>query len=514
MLTGLGAAATTRNVAGGFAALSLYATATVITRSNGLLTLLHRSYYRYAALHYPLPPDRFLVVMVRKWLITAGAVGFAALAVFSAAALDRELLGDKWPLILFAAALQWLLVASLAVTLTWRPPWLPPRVLQLVMALHLPAFAAVYAPNWLAPVFPFARFLPGGWVAAAMWSTLGGGTWVWWLLPVLGTGALSVTGWRRLSATYSDPALDEMLQSPDSVVALDEEAGDIPVEDTLTEDGLAEWQKVREGMAREVGRAGILEGRVGESSQSSQAGPLDRAASRCLTPRELVLMELLLGGRPSGYTAAWKISALTIAGSALLAVLLPATRGFALVAVVIGCGLGAPLMGGRWIGFHASMTGERVMPVYACFPVGYWELSRLIFKVSALRFAAWLPLVAGAGAAFGTPGSAAGTATALEVAMIAIMLQPFMVAGHFAYVSDFTKRVNWQKLVLTGMGFLLLVGVAVGGVIVFNAPTLLSKMIALLALCGLSFFFWASYGLLQECGRVDLLAAPRDVFLG
>ena len=207
-------------------------------------------------------------------------------------------------------------------------------------------------------------------------------------------------------------------------------------------------------------------------------------------------------------------SAATIAGSALLVLLLPASREFIIFAVAIGCCLGVPLLGGRWPGFHAAMAGERVMPVYACFPVGYWELSRLMFKVNAVRFAAWLPLIVVAGAAFGFPAWNNGVAVALALAMIVMVLQPFMIAGHFAYVSDFTKTVNWQKLLVLGTAMVQVLGAIVGGGILFVAPGFLSRLIALALLAALSLFFWVIYGLLQERGRVDLLAAPRDVSLG
>ena len=109
----------------------------------------------------------------------------------------------------------------------------------------------------------------------------------------------------------------------------------------------------------------------------------------------------------------------------------------------------APILGGSWPGFKGPFASGFVLPAYACFPIGYGEISRVMLKTNLIRASTWAPLAiiyaAGLARRLGYSFEY-GSAIGFDVVLILMALQPVIVAGHFSSGSNDTRQINWQTI--------------------------------------------------------------------
>jgi uncharacterized membrane protein len=88
-------------------------------------------------------------------------------------------------------------------------------------------------------------------------------------------------------------------------------------------------------------------------------------------------------------------------------------------------------------------------------------------------------------------------------------MQPVMVIGHFSSGTNDTKHFNLYTLSFFGIGLILLILLVVSTAGVFAADTLLVKFLSMTRIVSCTSVAWATYMLLFNRGRIDLVSRPR-----
>jgi uncharacterized membrane protein len=96
-----------------------------------------------------------------------------------------------------------------------------------------------------------------------------------------------------------------------------------------------------------------------------------------------------------------------------------------------------------------------------------------------------------------------------EVVVLVLTMQPVMVIGHFSSGTNDTKQFNRYTLSFFGIGLILLILLVVSTAGVFAADTLLVKFLSMTRIVSCTSVAWATYMLLFNRGRIDLVSRPR-----
>ena len=245
----------------------------------------------------------------------------------------------------------------------------------------------------------------------------------------------------------------------------------------------------------------------------TRLGWIERIVAASLTDRQKVVAEFMLVDDLGTWSEKWRTAAIVTGAGVALTLATPSLPSwlFFLPMVVAGF-VSAPILGGSWPGFKGPFASGFVLPAYACFPIGYGEISRVMLKTNLIRASTWAPLAiiyaAGLARRLGYSFEY-GSGIGLDVVLILMALQPAIVAGHFSSGSNDTRQINWQTILFFGFALVLLIIMLVATFMMFIVPTFLVQAVAIAAVFTMSLAGWAGYKLLLERGRIDLLSRPH-----
>jgi hypothetical protein len=159
-------------------------------------------------------------------------------------------------------------------------------------------------------------------------------------------------------------------------------------------------------------------------------GWIEQIVAAWLSEEDEPVAEFMLAQNIGGWSKRWRVAALISATGVAITVLVPLPP-WVLFLPMVGAGLwAAPLFGGIWPGFRGVPIFGGVIPTYAVFPVGYREISRVMFKANIVRVLAWAPLVVAYATALATRlgnNPRYGIVVGVEVVVLVLTMQPVMV---------------------------------------------------------------------------------------
>jgi hypothetical protein len=191
---------------------------------------------------------------------------------------------------------------------------------------------------------------------------------------------------------------------------------------------------------------------------------VERVVWRLLTERERLLVDFLVAGNPR-WTAALRaffiMLTLVLAGCWLFPAVARSSFGllFSFGAIYV-----LMTFAGQWRGFMFPRGAGAQSPFYALYPLGFWDLMRVVLKVNLVRFLFCAPLVLGAvwlvlGGLQLAPVSAWWTA--IKFLVLGLVAQPLLA---IAQVSPGTNDGQKLRVVLPAVVFFV---VPVGSGILF-----------------------------------------------
>ncbi len=230
---------------------------------------------------------------------------------------------------------------------------------------------------------------------------------------------------------------------------------------------------------------------------------VERFIGRMLTERERVIADFLVAGNPqwtAGVRSLASFLGLALAGCWLF------TRQFKASFVSLlsfGAVYLLAVFAGQWRGFAFPRGGGAQSPFYALYPLGFWELMRLILKVNFVRSVCCVPFVFGAlllvlGRLHLAPDSAAWAA--IKLLIPALVAQPLLA---IAQVSPGTNDGQKPRVILAAIIFIV---VFVASAIAFFIATTFQVMVAAGAIsAGASTAALLLYGRYFNNNRFDLV---------
>ena len=436
--------------------------------------------------------------------------------------LTNDAAGTQGWVIQIAAALgEWLIVLcavfALARFVDKYPRWLP-------LVLYIAAGALLFSPARLAEILqPLALALPTGWLHVFM---TGGRAQRWEAhvilvgLPLV--GLLFATLYNRLPVVYckdettvprqegqaadfvgrasgtelspEEAELQEELESA-------EEAPAFPIQATWQKQRLANWGAQA---AEYIWRRDWM-----RLWDWQQLPPIERAAGWCLNQREKGEAQFLLGPKPPAWSEKWKIAVIaTAVASAVMLSGLEKLYFLAVLASAVAVALGLPLMGGNWPVTNQGSISGKLSPIFGCYPLCYWSAGWTMFKLNAVRTAAWVPLglllgVLNAKSMQASP--AQGCWVVARCILLFLMVMPILLAGKFSKVTNDTLNLRLRLVPLVGafvcVVFLM---ITLGAVALLVAPG--PWAFPFIVATGLvAWGTWAAYGCYYDRAQVDLL---------
>ncbi|HMD30317.1 MAG TPA: hypothetical protein VKG84_00315, partial [Candidatus Acidoferrales bacterium] len=409
----------------------------------------------------------------------------------------------------FAVLLSFAQCLALCVLLIMRQPsWMRTWVAVVFFAFAWPVLLAPPVVSDLLQTAPL--LLPPGWIALAYhYGVLGGHPAALLLfLPAAAIFVPAVSDYRKMKKAYS--GLDFEIASRFVEQFTEADGGLVHGEDGPGVEPT--WFDMRDSTVRlRMREAAFPELRL-EPADWNSAGWIESLAARWLSAREKTLAEFFLGSQLGRWTAQWR-AALTWAIPASFLALpflpLPAWCG-ALAAAVAGLA-GLPLAGGKWPAFDAVWSSGVLLPAFASMPVGYWEASRMMFKVNVVRTAVWSPFLCVGAWMFGLQLGLSvlhAAAVALQVLVVLLVVQPLMIAARFSSGTNDSRSYLLESAASLGLFLGCAVALATVTVGFFALPLPYALGCSLLlpvpsAIC------WSCYGLLYNRARIDLTKIPQ-----
>ncbi len=368
--------------------------------------------------------------------------------------------------------------------------------LFLVSAVALAAFGSNQA-GLIKGVIHFAYWLPPvGWIFHLL-GLVTSPTWFFDLLPAVMAGsllALFPIAWKR--------ARDFYVPTEDLFVAAERAASANPVP---TLQGVAEHVRQDPGEVR----AGIESRAFLQPLDWENLGLIERWVARLLNPRERLIAEFMLAGRPQWTKG---LRAFVIFLALALGVLLLIGRLAAIGPWILAASFFLRFFNAHatWRGFGLPRGSGPQSPFYALYPFGFRELMITVLKINLARFFLLLPILLLCGVFFvKSLGLETGPSiiTGLKLIWLAIVLQP---VGALLMVSSQSSDSYRPSFVFAALFFIL--ATLASGVFFFmgtNVWLLLASAIALalLPLSGLLL-----YGRSFNRVRFDLIPVRTEVF--
>ena len=413
--------------------------------------------------------------------------------------------GWKSPVIGFALAIGlWLVIISAVACLTLaKAPMKIRKLLRwrsvswLMVCLSLAAFFACFQFRYIYvnSLAPFGAVVPPiGWIFYALgvspphnylldsWSALSFST-------MLFTAPLAL---QRLRANYQVPELTNT-----AAVA----------------SGLTEAQRRREDDGSNPDAFAAIKARIRtreflQEFNWQRAGWVERIAGRWLTPSQRITAEFLSAGSPAWTRQILRLG-LILCGAALLVWFFPQILGFAGVVFI---GVVSLMQAGRgkgnWPGASIRQISGSNISMYATYPIGFWQIAGVAFKVHLARSTLFFPFVSLAAfacfAAAQTPWLTAGllAGKAMTVLLAYGIVQPVGLVSNGT--NDGAKlRIILSIILWALLGILSLI-------FLWIAPGVFTFLLAAATLLGLCVAALWIYGRAYNHGWFDLQATPKQ----
>jgi hypothetical protein len=234
---------------------------------------------------------------------------------------------------------------------------------------------------------------------------------------------------------------------------------------------------------------------------------VERFAGRLLNSRERVVAEFMVASNP-GWTRWVRI--------VLAAVLIGVVVGWTLAAglsSVVGTLMflviyfAAVSFIGTWRGFLSPPSGGLQSPIYAVYPIGYWELMRVVLKVNLARIAICVPFVLAALVILAANPYLAQThvfGMGIKLVLLGLMAQPIVAFGPISPGTNDTQELG--RAVIAIIWSIALLG---AGITFFMAWNSVVMLVAGLAMTVLSVLALTLYGRWFNGSRIDLVPLAR-----
>ena len=481
--------------------IALYATATALFRGLNFRVNVLQGYDRALFLHFPVSDAEFLKHEWAKF----GWTWFGAFCLFFLAYATSAL--STWTLQqhIWKVALAALLQGICGMAVAARVIALFPK-LKIVSSV-LPIYALTVACLWLPAssldfLWSAVLLVPGGWISHSFAALVGTSSTneIGLLVPALVLGmSLAIAlrfGHRRLLSGLESQTTDKSSELDQMFGPTEEQEEIEPIEPAVT------------GIQSTVASVDFT-----HRPSWTESGWIEKIVGFSLNDEEKLVAEFMLAQHLGEWSKRWRAAAmLTAIGIIITSLVRQLPPWVFFLPIVVAALWGAPLFGGIWQGFRGAPTFGGVVPVYAVFPVSYSEISRIMLNANTIRILAWAPLFLSYAIALATRlgnGPGYGAATGIEVVVLALLLQPVMITGHFSSGSNDTKQINRYTLAFFGFSFILLVPFIAASVGIFVAESLPLKSAAALGVLACTSLAWASYMRLFNRGRIDLLSRPR-----
>ena len=480
-------------------AIALYATATTLFRGLNFRLNVVGGYDRALFLHFPVSDNDFLKhewkKFVRSWL---GAFCVFLLA-YWIVALRSDLVPENPGLVLLAAGLQTLCGASLSM---WVPTFFPRLK---IVASAIPIYFLTFICLWLpAPAIEFlwssVLLVPAGWISHVFASSRDAASRAENLLIVPAAAiCLTLPLALHIARKALSAELDRQTRAGSDQLEQMFGGAETPEE--------ADTEPISSQTPLQVAYEHISEGPSWE-----KAGWIEKLVARSLNAQERIVADFMLAQNVGDWSKRWRTAALISTVGVLVTALAPLPPLTLFLPMVAGGLWGAPLFGGIWPGFTGAATFGGVIPTYAVFPVGYVEISRVMFKANIVRILVWAPLLIAYATVLATRlgnGPRYGLVEGILGVALALALQPLMITAHFSAGTNDTRQINLHTLAFSGLAMVLLIPTIASVVGLFVADSLLIKSVAVTSVFGCTMLAWAAYMRLFNRGRIDLLSASR-----
>lgn len=493
---------------GFLAMLALYCSGTIFFRAKTLTNALYSSRELFVALHFPLSDNAFFRWQVRNWLLSQASVFLLSSMIYVYAAVHVGVEDEAFLYSLpFIAMLQSLVVTALALA---QPLWFPRTRPQIGLVFYALILGVVFLPAQLteggAVVF---SVLPASLVNRLFLSLHGGSPGVLALLVVctLGVGAVDIFLVRALGRTYPRSELTALLEGHNQ--ERDEE------KETASRTSVGgssfghDYAVAQERFAALRNRAAIERQLAQMSPECEQDHWTSCLAARWLTKRERAVAGFLSPGAGDGWRGRWKFALYLTGAGALLCVLpLPIPFWLALGSFVLASMCGAPLLGGKWPALTVGRFGFSLLQPCAGYPLGYFEVSKVMMKWNAARLVGYAPIAYAGGLLIGWRYFSSpflGILIGTQIMVLEFALQPYFCLFQHSSGTNDTKRFN-RTSALFACALIVNVVLFVPAVIMFFAfgQSAAAWVLGPPALFLLSYSMWWFYGFLYSRGHIDL----------
>ena len=478
--------------------LSLYATATALTRTGIHLTQGLVSGDRLVLFALPVSDEEYLERQTRKlyWSWAAALVIFMVGYGIDAGAAHS--LRQNWVVVVATAALQ----AVTGVCLGGLIRLYAPRSADYRVQLSL--WGLIVA-CWFLPaagirnLWSAVLLTPSGWISHGYAALVGRAAQqeILLFLPAI----LVAACWPFVLPRLRKQALTE-LQS---------QTLDGPIAKWV---GHVSGTVQAERAADSFPGASAQSGRLFEAADWARTSWLERLVGAWLTNHEKLVAEFMLGGQLGSWSTRWRYAAFFTAGGLVLTFAPPSLPVWLpFMPLLIAAMSAAPILGGYWLGFHSPFPLMQSVPVYAAFPISFDEITSVMLKASALRTLAWSPLFIGYTAILGLRVSVPfeyGIEVGIKVILVVMAWQLLAVVGHFTWNHASTsKPMTWRYILTVICGLCVVGAFTASAITMFNAATSLFKAAAIAGMFVSSVTGWALYRWRFNRGRVDLVTIPQ-----
>ncbi len=474
-------------------ALTFLLTSLAVGGGSALANGLYTSFDVYVCSHLPVPDEQFFDLQFRiliRWSAFAVPV---ALTVLGFGAVSSQVGPQQLIFTACLAVVHGMVAMAVALALAM---WTGPGTRKTVMLLTflLAACMTVLAAASKKPItgaWELSFVVPAGWVNFAFrQAVIQGHTQdLLWALPALAAVHFIVWARRtmRKSFTLGELAFSMGVtaeQARDQLAQVSPELADIQRVERNDLLGPAPWL----------------------------TGLPDRAVRALMTPREKTVLDFISAQQPFSW-GRWRTG--TVLVLVITAVMLAGSPPDWLVVAMLAAGtlFGMPVLGGTWEGLQLIQWGTVQGPLYIMYPIGYWELSRVIMKENIVRILMWAPVLTlgcAAGAHAFELDTVAGVHIGLSLTFFLLVTRPFVVGMKLRSQLFDSNRITCRGL-FNAVAMLGWVSVIVGaGVAAFAAGPALGWTVGTAAVMALSAGCWASCGVVYNRWRVDILNTIRQ----
>jgi hypothetical protein len=507
------AGAKTQHPATALAVITVWSFFLVFIAAQRLLTTL------YAASDLPalslLPVENATIFRWQFQKFARGSVFslLDLLCAFTAVASWLQFPPIKWLALLPIVALAWLTLLALAMLSAVYLPSFPYHIVSLLgflvalVILFARDYVGAAALALLDRAAPHLNVvLPTGWPVSLFQVLLPQPAWLL-LTLLLPTAAVIVTVRHSMARLRSNYGFHEvvMAEAPDMIPEDSSDAalaGTAPSEQPSRVGVTAIEDMIR---SRQFMAAPQWQGR----------GWIERLLWRWITPREKSLAEFAF---PDGFiiTRGWKrigkTFVVTTVATIVIGYFFPAAAGLVLALGLFICGcqvLARVLDNGR--AFRPIPCSGVNIPMYAAYPIGYGELSRLLWKYTtaqALPLLAFMVTAAVVTAYVLKAPLSVGAIFGGKLAVLLLGARPFALALAFSATTNDTARIRLRVFALIALivgGGLLFLGLAAGTLFWPGALAWISCLAAVLQ----AYICFRIYGWFYNRNNFDLMNSPK-----